>query len=99
MCEWNGRNTLFERSGANAAIFVAELENPYPTPPRITVSWEEATDVQKEKLNWFTVMAFEAISETYRQEIEKVYNFLLVEYMLLNIIIEIKTTLKNMGRK
>lgn len=25
-------------SGANAAIFVAELENPYPTPPRITVS-------------------------------------------------------------
>ena len=89
-------------SGANAAIFVAELENPYPTPPRITVSWEEATDVQKEKLNWFTVngkkMAFEAISETYRQEIEKVYNFLL-EYMLLNIIIEIKTTLKNMGRK
>lgn len=28
-------------SGANAAIFVAELENPYPTPPRITVSWEE----------------------------------------------------------
>ncbi len=32
-------------------------------------------------------MAFEAISETYRQEIEKVYNFL-VEYMLLNIIIE-----------
>lgn len=94
-------------SGANAAIFVAELENPYPTPPRITVSWEEATDVQKEKLNWFTVngkkMAFEAISETYRQEIEKehlekVYNFL-VEYMLLNIIIEIKTTLKNMGRK
>lgn len=68
-------------SGANAAIFVAELENPYPTPPRITVSWEKATDVQKEKLNWFTVngkkMAFEAISETYRQEIEKVYNFLL----------------------
>lgn len=47
-------------SGANAAIFVAELENPYPTPPRITVSWEKATDVQKEKLNWFT-MAFEAI--------------------------------------
>lgn len=42
-------------SGANAAIFVAELENPYPTPPRITVSWEEATDVQKERLNWFTV--------------------------------------------
>ena len=42
-------------SGANAAIFVAELENPYPTPPRITVSWEKATDVQKEKLNWFTV--------------------------------------------
>ena len=43
--------------------------------------WEEATDVQKEKLNWFTVngkkMAFEAISETYKQEIEKVYNFLL----------------------
>lgn len=38
-------------SGANAAIFVAELENPYPTPPRITVSWEKATDVQKEKLN------------------------------------------------
>lgn len=34
-------------SGANAAIFVAELENPYPTPPRITVSWEKATDVQK----------------------------------------------------
>lgn len=68
-------------SGANAAIFAAELENPYPTPPRITVSWEKATDVQKEKLNWFTVngkkMAFEAISETYRQEIEKVYNFLL----------------------
>lgn len=68
-------------SGANAAIFVAELENPYPTPPRITVSWEEATDVQKERLNWFTVngekIAFEAISETYRQEIEKVYNFLL----------------------
>ena len=68
-------------SGANAAIFAAELENPYPTPPRITVSWEEATDVQKERLNWFTVngkkMAFEAISETYRQEIEKVYNFLL----------------------
>ena len=28
-------------SGANAAIFAAELENPYPTPPRITVSWEE----------------------------------------------------------
>lgn len=76
-------------SGANAAIFVAELENPYPTPPRI--------DVQKEKLNG-KKMAFEAISETYRQEIEKVYNFL-VEYMLLNIIIEIKTTLKNMGRK
>lgn len=23
--------------------------------PRITVSWEKATDVQKEKLNWFTV--------------------------------------------
>lgn len=22
-------------SGANAAIFAAELENPYPTPPRI----------------------------------------------------------------
>lgn len=77
-------------SGANAAIFVAELENPYPTPPRITVSWEKATDVQKEKLNWFTVngkkMAFEAI---------KVYNFLLecdsgiyaLEYY------------KNMGRK
>lgn len=68
-------------SGANAAIFVAELENPYPTPPRITVSWEKATDVQKERLNWFTVngekIAFEAISETYRQEIEKVYNFLL----------------------
>lgn len=42
-------------SGANAAIFAAELENPYPTPPRITVSWEKATDVQKEKLNWFTV--------------------------------------------
>lgn len=65
-------------SGANAAIFVAELENPYPTPPRITVSWEKATDVQdvqKERLNWFTVngekIAFEAISETYRQEIEK----------------------------
>lgn len=88
-------------SGANAAIFVAELENPYPTPPRITVSWEKATDVQKEKLNWFTVngkkMAFEAISETYRQEIEKVYNFLLecdsgiyaLEYY----------NLKNMGRK
>ena len=41
----------------------------------------EILDVQKEKLNWFTVngkkMAFEAISETYRQEIEKVYNFLL----------------------
>ena len=78
-------------SGANAAIFVAELENPYPTPPRITVSWEEATDVQKEKLNWFTVngkkMAFEAISETYRQEIEKVYNFLL-ECDSGNIIIE-----------
>ena len=36
-------------SGANAAIFVAELENPYPTPPRITVSWEKATDVQIEK--------------------------------------------------
>lgn len=53
-------------SGANAAIFVAELENPYPTPPRITVSWEKATDVQKK-------IAF----ETYRQEIEKVYNFLL----------------------
>ena len=73
-------------SGANAAIFVAELENPYPTPPRIIVSWEEATDEQKERLNWFTVdgekIAFEAISETYRQEIEKehlenVYNFLL----------------------
>ena len=68
-------------SGANAAIFVAELENPYPTPPRITVSWEKATDVQKERLNWFTVngekIAFEAISETYRQKIEKVYNFLL----------------------
>lgn len=63
-------------SGANAAIFVAELENPYPTPPRITVSWEKATDVQKEKLNG-KKMAFEAISETYRQEIEKVYNFLL----------------------
>lgn len=68
-------------SGANAAIFVAELENPYPTPPRITVSWEEATDVQKEKLNGEKI-AFEAISETYRQEIEKehlekVYNFLL----------------------
>ena len=95
-------------SGANAAIFVAELENPYPTPPRIIVSWEEATDVQKEKLNWFTVngekMAFEAISETYRQKIEKehlekVYNFLLVEYMLLNITIEIKTILKNIERK
>lgn len=89
-------------SGANAAIFVAELENPYPTPPRITVSWEKATDVQKERLNWFTVngekIAFEAISETYRQEIEKVYNFLL-EYMLLNIIIEIKTILKNMEQK
>lgn len=63
-------------SGANAAIFVAELENPYPTPPRITVSWEKATDVQKERLNWEKI-AFEAISETYRQEIEKVYNFLL----------------------
>lgn len=90
-------------SGANAAIFVAELENPYPTPPRITVSWEKATDVQKERLNWFTVngekIAFEAISETYRQEIEKVYNFLLVEYTLLNIIIEIKTILKNMEQK
>ena len=90
-------------SGANAAIFVAELENPYPTPPRIIVSWEEATDVQKERLNWFTVngekMAFEAISETYRQEIEKVYNFLLVEYMLLNITIEIKMNLKNIERK
>lgn len=89
-------------SGANAAIFVAELENPYPTPPRITVSWEKATDVQKERLNWFTVngekIAFEAISETYRQEIEKVYNFLM-EYMLLNIIIEIKTILKNMEQK
>ena len=58
-------------SGANAAIFAAELENPYPTPPRITVSWEKATDVQKEKLNG-KKMAFEAI-----QEIEKVYNFLL----------------------
>ena len=55
-------------SGANAAIFVAELENPYPTPPRITVSWEKATDVQKEKLNG-KKMAL--------QEIEKVYNFLL----------------------
>lgn len=68
-------------SGANAAIFVAELENPYPTPPRITVSWEKATDVQKERLNGEKI-AFEAISETYRQEIEKehlekVYNFLL----------------------
>lgn len=66
-------------SGANAAIFVAELENPYPTPPRITVSWEKATDVQKEKLNWFTVngkkMAFEAIIE--KEHLEKVYNFLL----------------------
>lgn len=63
-------------SGANAAIFVAELENPYPTPPRITISWEKATDVQKERLNGKKI-AFEAISETYRQEIEKVYNFLL----------------------
>ena len=43
-------------SGANAAIFVAELENPYPTPPRIIVSWEEATDVQNGEK-----MAFEAI--------------------------------------
>ena len=61
-------------SGANAAIFVAELENPYPTSPRIIVSWEEATDIQKERLNWFTVngkkMACEAISETYRQEMQ-----------------------------
>lgn len=69
-------------SGANAAIFVAELENPYPTPPRITVSWEKATDVQKEKLNWFTVngkkMAFEAIrQEIEKEHLEKVYNFLL----------------------
>lgn len=76
-------------SGADAAIFVAELENPYPTLPRIHVSWEEATDEQKEKLDWFTVngkkMAVDIISDTYRQEIEKghkehlekVYNFLL----------------------
>lgn len=82
-------------SGANAAIFVAELENPYPTPPRIIVSWEEATDVQKERLNWFTVngekMAFEAI-------IEKVYNFLL-ECDSGIYAIEIKMNLKNMGRK
>ena len=35
------RSGLMVLSGANAAIFVAELENPYPTPPRITVSWEE----------------------------------------------------------
>lgn len=56
-------------SGADAAIFVAELENPYPTPPRIIISWEEATDEQKvdgEK------KAFETI------EIEKEHlNFLL----------------------
>ncbi len=88
-------------SGANAAIFVAELENPYPTPPRIIVSWEEATDIQKERLNWFTVngekIAFEAISETYRQEI--FYQNVIVEYTLLNIIIEIKTILKNMEQK
>lgn len=73
-------------SGADAAIFVAELENPYPVSPRILVSWEKATDEQKEKLDWFTVngekMAVEVISDTYRQEIEKehlekVYNFLL----------------------
>ena len=48
-------------------------------------------------------MAFEAISETYRQEIEKehlekVYNFLL-ECDSGIYAIEIKTTLKNMGRK
>lgn len=85
-------------SGANAAIFVAELENPYPTPPRITVSWEKATDVQKEKLNWFTVNGKKMAFETYRQEIEKEH-LEKVEYMLLNIIIEIKTILKNMGRK
>lgn len=75
-------------SGADAAIFVAELENPYPETPRnrTHIFWEEATDEQKEKLNWFTVngekMAVEVISDTDRQEIEKehlekVYNFLL----------------------
>lgn len=62
-------------SGANAAIFVAELENPYPTPPRITVSWEEATDVQKERLNWFTVngekIAFEAITRNRKRAFRK----------------------------
>lgn len=56
-------------SGANAAIFVAELENPYPTPPRITVSWEEATDVQKEKLNWFTVNGKKMAFEKYGAEV------------------------------
>lgn len=62
-------------SGANAAIFVAELENPYPTPPRITVSWEKATDVQKEKLNWFTVngkkMAFGIYANRNKDNFEK----------------------------
>ena len=75
-------------SGANAAIFVAELENPYPTPPRITVSWEEATDVQKERLNWFTVngekIAFEAIKQ--KKSIQKkfiiFYQNVIVEYTL-----------------
>ena len=43
-------------------------------------------------------MAFEAISETYRQEIEKVYNFLL-ECDSGIYAIEIKMNLKNMGRK
>lgn len=56
-------------SGANAAIFVAELENPYPTPPRITVSWEKATDVQKEKLNWFTVNGKKMAFEKYGAEV------------------------------
>ena len=53
-------------SRANAAIFVAELENPYPTPPRITVSWEKATDVQNGKK-----MAFEAINRkrTFRKSL------------------------------
>ena len=44
-------------SGANAAIFVAELENPYP----------ELLFLGKKPL-------------MYKKEIEKVYNFLLVEY-------------------
>lgn len=85
-------------SGANAAIFVAELENPYPTPPRITVSWEKATDVQKERLNREKI-AFEAIrQEIEKEHLEKVYNFLL-ECDSGIYAIEIKTILKNMEQK